>query len=239
MKRNNSRKGAAIIEFCFVVLVLVPLLLGTIGLGLRLVQQMQNIQLARDAGRMYAREPAVDFTLKGNQRTLARLGSELGLVADPPSNNKGKAVVILSQVVYIDVGMCLKAGHTLDGAGIPKDCPNYKQWAFVQRIVVGNESLRVSNLGSPFAAPPPSTTQVAVNPATGKIDLNVQVDNPNDVAQFTAAGNPFINMAEGAGQYALNTLPSNQVLYVAESAAQGFSMPPFAQPGVIYSCTVF
>jgi len=39
MKRKNLQ-GVAIIEFCFAMLIMVPLLLGTIGVGIQLIQQM-------------------------------------------------------------------------------------------------------------------------------------------------------------------------------------------------------
>ena len=49
MRRRNLR-GVAIIEFTFAMLVLVPALLGTISIGLNLIQHLQTVQLARDAG---------------------------------------------------------------------------------------------------------------------------------------------------------------------------------------------
>src|ERR1022692_1854927 len=90
MKRNRSQ-GVAIIEFSFAMLLIVPLLLGTIGFGLRLTQQMQTIQLARDGGRMFAR--GLDFSQPGNKTILATVGSGVGLQTD----GTGNAVVILTR----------------------------------------------------------------------------------------------------------------------------------------------
>jgi hypothetical protein len=221
--KPNKQKGVAIVEFSFSMLVMIPLLLGTIGIGLRLLQQMQTVQLARDAGRMYAR-PGMDISLPGNQTILATVGADLGLKTD----GTGRAVLILTTVTYIDKGMCPQ--H--DAGGDPINCPNYKSWVFTQRLTIGNSSIRTSNLGSPLITAP-STTAVTIDPVTGKIPLNDQITNPNDVAVF-ASGNPFVSTPG-----TLDTLPTGQVLYVSEVAAQGFAMLPFARGGLMYAFNVF
>ena len=74
---------------------------------------------------------------------------------------------------------------------------------------------------------------MTVDSTTGKISLSDQVNNTGDVAYFTS-GNPFV--ATGG---ALTTLPSGQVLYVTEVAAQGFAMSPFGSGGMMYAFNVF
>jgi hypothetical protein len=177
---------------------------------------MQTVQLARDSGRMYAR-PGMDMTLQGNQTVLATVGTDLGLKTD----GTGKAVLILTTLKYIDKGTCPQ--H--DAGGNPINCPNYKSWVFVQRITIGNSSIRASNLGSP--------TSVTVDPTTHLISTNDQITNTGDQANF-ASGNPFVSTPG-----TLDTLPSGQVLYVAEAAAQGFTMLPFATGGMMYAFNVF
>jgi hypothetical protein len=219
--KPNKRKGVAIVEFSFSMLVMIPLLLGTIGFGLRLLQQMQTVQLARDSGRMYAR-PGMDMSLPGNQTILATVGADLGLKTD----GTGKAVLILTTVKYIDKGMCPQ--H--DASGNPINCPNYQSWVFAQRLTIGNTSIRTSNLGSPLTTGP---SPVTVNPTTGIISVTDQINNPGDVATF-ASGNPFVSTPG-----TLDTLPSGQVLYVTEVGAQGFAMLPFARGGMMYAFNVF
>lgn len=225
MKRNRSQ-GVAIIEFSFAMLLIVPLLLGTIGFGLRLTQQMQTIQLARDGGRMFAR--GLDFSQPGNKTILATVGSGVGLQTD----GTGNAIVILTQVIYVDIGLCQAAGKSLDAGGNPINCPNYKQWAFAQRMVIGKTSIDTSGLGSPLTTGP---TPVTVNATTGKISLSDQVNNAGDVASFSAMGNPFV----AAGGATLNTLPSGTVLYITEAAALGFTMSPYDNGGLLYAYTIF
>jgi hypothetical protein len=75
--RRKQKQGVAYVEFAFILLLLIPLLLGVVGLGLNMHLQLQTIQLARDAGHMYAR--SIDFRLTGNQQVLAAVGGPLGL----------------------------------------------------------------------------------------------------------------------------------------------------------------
>lgn len=222
--KHRKQHGVAIVEFSFAMVVMLPLFLGTIGLGLRVIQSLRTIQLSRDAGRMYAR--GLDFSQPGNKTTLAALGADLGL----KTNGTGNAMVILTTVTYVDKGLCQSGGYSLDPSGNPIGCPNWKQWVFAQRLTIGNSSIRTSNLGSPLTTGPDPVT---VDSVTGKISLSDQVNNAGDVATFSS-GNPFVNMSGD-----LNTLPSGQVLYVTETAIQGFSMPPFAGPGVVYAYNVF
>jgi len=221
---RKKQKGVSIVEFSFILVVLVPLFLGTIGVGIELVQSMQTVQLARDSGRMYAR--GLDFSQPGNKTTLASLGTDVGLKTD----GTGNAVLILSTVTYIDKGMCQSAGKSLDANGNPINCPNWKKWVFTQRLVVGNSSMRTSNLGSPLTSGPSSVT---VDATTGNISLSDQVNKTGDVATFSS-GNPFVNDTG-----VLNTLPSGQKLFVTEVAAKGFTLPPFARGGMLYSYNVF
>lgn len=90
MKRHSAR-GVSTIEFAFSLLVLVPLFLGTGVTGINMIRTLQTVQLARDAGHMYAR--GVDFSQTGNQTILVNLGSALGLSG---TAGQGSAVVILS-----------------------------------------------------------------------------------------------------------------------------------------------
>ncbi len=74
MKRS-TQKGVSSIEFAFITLTLVPLLIGAGVIGVNLVRTLQTEQLARDAGHMFARN--VDFSATGNQEILVNIGSSL------------------------------------------------------------------------------------------------------------------------------------------------------------------
>ena len=228
MKRN--RKGVAIVEFSFAMVVVIPLLLGTIGFGIRLVQSMQTIQLARDSGRMYAR--GLKMYQAANKTVLEKVGADVGLKTD----GTGNAVLILSKVMYVDKAKCVLAGKALDpSTGEPIGCTNYRQWVFAQRLVIGKASIRTSNLGSPLLRGVDADNGVTVDGTTGEISDDDQVDKTGAQAQFSSFGNPCV----AGGGAAMNTLPSGQMLYVTEAASQGFTLPPFANGGLMYAYTIF
>jgi hypothetical protein len=188
------------------------------------VLDLQTVQLARDAGHMFANN--VDFSQPGNLTILTNIGGGLGLSS---TSGSGNAVVVLSSVKYVDKGVCAGFG-LVDGSGNPSGCTNYQQWVFVQRLVIGNGSLHSSDLGSPITT---GKTPVSLNATTGMVSpASQEATNAGDVAVFNGL-NPFVV----AGN--LDQLPSGQVIYVGEAAAKGFVMPPFASGALMYSYTMF
>ena len=223
--RQRQQRGISSVEFAFSMLVLLPLLLGTGATGINLIRTLQTIQLARDAGHMYAR--GVDFSLPGNQTILVRLGSNLGLSTTASSSN---SVVIFSALTYVDANLCSLAG-AVDASGNPTSaCTNYTQWVFTQRFTIGKASLRSSNYGSPLTSGP---TGVTIDPSTGKIPLNDYVKKSGAVATFSGVNPYSVTGGTASG------LPSGQVLYLAEAAATGFTMPPFVSNPSTYSWGFF
>ena len=217
MNRQSS-KGVAIIEFALSMLVLVPLFLGTVGIGVQMVQSMQVIGVARDAARLYgASSGGVNFLSTANRTILSKLGANIGLHT-AAGDTGGNAVLILTALKY-------------DGTS---GTTNYQQWVFHQRLVVGNPLYRTSNFGSPLVVTDSHFSAVTLD-ATGMVNPSTQeTDNPNDRAGFTAQGNPFLNAS-----LSLTDLPGGTLLYVSECAAQGFRLPPFASGGMMYSYNVF
>jgi hypothetical protein len=223
-RTRPRQRGAAFVEFALILLVLTPLLLGVTGIGLNMLRSLSTIQLARDAGHMYAR--GADFSQPGNQTILADLGADVGLTTSASTSN---AVVVLSTVIYIDKAMCAADGK-VDGSGNPLGCTNYTKWAFTRRLVIGNTSMRTSNFGSPLQSGP---NPVVVDPTTGAISVHDQVSNAGDVAAFNVI-NPY-TVVNGV----VSGLPSGQVIYIAEAAANGIKVPPFAPNSVMYSYNMF
>ena len=227
MKRRINRrnqKGAAIVEFSMVSVVMIPLLVGTAGYGVNMIRNLQTIQLARDAGHMFAR--GADFSQPGNKTIIASLGSDVGMTTNGSTSN---AVVILSSLVYIDKAMCAADGK-VDASGNPLGCTNYTKWAFSRRLTIGDATMRTSNLGSPLQTGP---NPVIVDAATGAISVHDQVTNAGDVAVFTGI-NPYASVNGN-----VSGLPSGQVLYVSEAGAEGVRIPPFVPNSIMYSFNVF
>src|SRR5581483_6196798 len=211
-RKQDGRSGIATIEFAMILLVLVPLLLGTAGVGINMIRTLETVQLARDVGHMYAR--GSDFAQPGNKTVMLSLANDLKLTTSVSTSD---SVVILSKVIYIDKAMCAADGK-VDASGEPLGCTNYQQWAFVQRLQVGDTTMRTSNFGSPLTSGP---NPVVVDATTGKISLHDQVTNSGDVAHFSGI-NPYA-IVDGA----VSGLPSGQVIYVSEAASTGISIPPF------------
>lgn len=212
------------LEFSLMTLVLVPMFLGTTGFGLNMIKSLQVVQVARDAGHMFAR--GADFAQPGNKTIIAALGADVGLSTNAAQSN---AVVILSTLIYIDKAMCASDGR-VDAQGNPLGCTNYTKWAFARRIVIGDTTMRTSNLGSPIQNGP---NPVTVDSTTGKVSLHDQVTNAGDVAVFNGI-NPYSNVNGN-----VIGLPSGQVLYIAEAAAEGTRIPPFVPNNVMYAYSIF
>lgn len=222
--RTSRRRGVSSLEFALSTLVLVPLLLGSGVTGANMIRTLQTVQLARDAGHMYARN--IDFALPGNKTIIGRIGKDVGLKMD----GTGTAVVILSSLTYVDKNACASVGAVDAGGNPTSACTNFTKWVFTQRIVMGKPSVRSSNYGSPLTAGP---TAVIVDSATGKISKSDYVKKAGAVANFSAI-NPYA-VVNGTAQ----GLPSGQVLYLAEAAATGYNMPPFVSNAVAYSWGMF
>lgn len=132
-----AERGSAMVEFLLVALFCIPLLLGTLVLGLDLIREMQVTQVARDAGRMYSN--GIDFTQSANQNLLVGLAQGLDLSA----SGGGDAEVVFSTLTYIDETAC-QAGGLSDS-----QCTNLNQIVVIKRVVVGNSSAFTTSFGAP------------------------------------------------------------------------------------------
>ncbi len=228
MKRQ-ARRGVSTIEFAFSLLILVPLILGTGAIGVNMIRTMETIQLARDAGHMFAR--GVDFSQTGNQTVLTTIGTGLGLSATAGS---GTAVVILSALTYVDASTCT-AGNLANSNGNSPNCANLGLWVFTQRLEIGNNNLRTSNFGAPITNGSSIPNNVTLD-SEGKISIGQYCCRTGAVAQFSSVNgiNPYSNVNGN-----VQGLPSGQKLFLSESAAQGWGMPPFVAGSPTYSFAFF
>jgi hypothetical protein len=208
--RREKQRGVSTVEFAFITLSLVPLLIGTGVIGINLVRTLGTEQVARDAGHMYSR--GVDFSQPGNQQILATIGSGIGLSATAGS---GSAEVILSKLTYVDTPTCAAAG-AVDSKGNPSGCTNYGKWVFTQRLTVGNSSIRSSNIGSP--------TGVTIS-SNGTITVQQYATVAGAVATFNSI-NPYADVNGN-----VSGLPSGQMLYIAEASASEYTLPPYTGGG--------
>lgn len=97
------------------------------------------------------------------------------------------------------------------------------------RLVIGNSTVRASNLGSPLVGGP---TGVTIS-SNGSIPLSQYVTQSGDVAQFSGI-NPYSDVGGN-----VSGLPSGQFLYVAEAAATTFNMGIYSSPKATYAYGIF
>ena len=143
-KSPNRRKGVAIIEFTFSMLILVPLLLGVFVFGFRLIRSLQMQQIVRDLGHMYIR--GVNFRNSGPQQNAQTLAQSFDLSAS------GKSLIILSQIRIIQQADCDAANPATPG--LP--CTNLNNPVFTEQLTIGNTSLAINGVSarSAFGTPP-------------------------------------------------------------------------------------
>ena len=151
VRRRRRERGSEIMEFALLSVLLVPTFLGMFINGMNLIRSIKATQLAADLGRLYIN--GTDFTKWPAQKLAQRLAIGMGLdigASDPGQTwnnggNGGRGVVLLSQVTYVGDPTC---APIIAGGNA---CTNQYTYAFTQRIVFGNSSLRQSNFGTPTA----------------------------------------------------------------------------------------
>jgi hypothetical protein len=121
-KHNAGKeRGSTLIEFVLAgSFIFVPLLVGSVAVGMSMIRSIQVTALNRDAGHLFA--SGVDFSQTANQNLLINIAGDLNITAAG-----GNGVVILSEI---------------DGTGAD-------QAVIARRLVIGNSSLRASSYGTP------------------------------------------------------------------------------------------
>src|SRR5712692_6116427 len=102
--RRANQEGNALVEFALVAVVAIPLMLGTLYLGIAMGNNIQAIQISRDVEHMYAK--GVDFSTAGNTSIAAKLAKDYNIAPD------GNSVVILSQIIHVFQADCDAAGYS-------------------------------------------------------------------------------------------------------------------------------
>jgi hypothetical protein len=135
-RRARSQRGSNVLEFALVVTPVVLLMIGVATAGLALGRSVRVSQVCRDAASMFVR--GVDFSKPGNQDVLVRLTEGMGM-----TRAGGDGVIILTKVTWVPQSKCTELDLS--------PC-NGDSHVMTQRIVIGNPSLRSSNLGTPDAS---------------------------------------------------------------------------------------
>ncbi len=196
--RAKRQRGNAIIELALLGLPMVGMLMGTVVVGLNIGRSIQTAQVNRDAGSMYVR--GVDFSATFNRNILIRLGQGLGL-----ANTGGLGIVYLSKITWIPASKCVALGN-------PTGC-NSNTHVIVQRLTIGDPSLRASSIGAPAS--------LLIQP-DGSV-LNYFTDD-SAIATF-----PYMQLTE------------NEYAFVAETYfdSPDFDLPGFQENTGVYNISVY
>jgi len=126
--RQRKVRGGAAIEFAFVLLVLIPLLLGTGAVGVNLVRTLQTVPTGSGCGTHVRTRSG--FLPAGQQDDLVIGGREPG-TDDQHQHLHGRGDSFA--LTYVDDSACTAAGAATGGVH-NSSCTNYGKWVFTQRL---------------------------------------------------------------------------------------------------------
>ena len=167
--QSKGEKGGALVEFCLISVVWVPLLLGTVSLGFDLIRAIQVSQFCRDAGHMWAY--GVDFRQAQNQGLLANLANPLNIVS-----GGGDGALVLSTVTLLTDSDCQAANKS--------SCTNTGHYVFTSLFVFGNPAQDTAHtrLGDPPANYLSGAKTIAI--ADYLTDSGLRADRLSDLLTF-------------------------------------------------------
>jgi len=157
-RRTSSRSresGTQLIEFGLVVLLFMPMIMGSFVTGMNVIRSIQANHITRDMADMYIH--GADFSDKAMQGLAKKLatgldlqvGTGTGNVADNVSNS-GRGIVWVSKLMW--VGTSAQASCQ---AALPSACTNSNKFVFLEHIRFGNGTLQTehdASVGHPGAA---------------------------------------------------------------------------------------
>jgi len=199
------------VEFTLSLLFLVPLLIGTLVFGFRLVRAQQIGQITRDLAHMYSR--GVDFTQAGAAGNAQTLSGPFSLTS------AGNSVVIFSTIQIETSAACQVAiGSTT--------CPNLNQPVFTQQVAIGNAGAN----GSAFGTPASSGSLPATSGVSNDYSTNVSA---------TAQANSSWAVARNFNS--VLTLSAGQIAYMVEmfNNTPDLNAPGITGLPLVYSRAIF
>ena len=210
-RRKRRQKGQEMVEFAVVVVLFIPLLMGSFIAGMNLIRSNYANQVCRDLTDMYIH--GADFSTYPMQQLAQRLAQGLNLQigssftgnSKTNTSNSGNGLVTVTQIMW--VGPTTSANCTAVGAS---NCTNHDSFVYTQQIQFGNGSLANSNtvtLGTPTGA---TMTNAGI------------VQNPVTDATAKLASGPQTAM-QGLWQTTSNgqtSLTDGQLVYIVETFFQ-------------------
>jgi hypothetical protein len=216
MKRSAKRQqsGATIIEFTLALSFLIPLLIGTLVFGFRLVQAQEIDQITRDLAHMYSR--GIEFNTSAASEAVS-LAGHFGL------SSTGNVALIFSTISLATTSDCQAYNSS-------NTCPNLGLPVFNEQIGIGNVTANASVFGTPVS----SGTLPATTPAISGVsdDYSTTVTSAQQGGSSWALANGFSNVV---------TLSGTQIVYVVEMVdhTPALSVAGITGSPVVYSRAIF
>jgi hypothetical protein len=153
---KRGERGNAMVEFALVMAFLIPMFAGLVTLSMALAKGIQVSNVAWDAVVLMVSSntnpnSGLDLSQTQNQRIIVRAANGLGMNSDAqydPSST-GSAVVILSKIGLVGPLECSQGTTGKNPPWSSSNCPNYNQYVFEYRVVIGNGTRWSSAFGSP------------------------------------------------------------------------------------------
>lgn len=151
-RRKKTQSGQEIIEFGLVMIVFVPMFLGTFVVGMNLIRSIQANQVVRDVTDMYIH--GADFSTYSMQQMAQRLaqglnvqiGSSFSGNTQANTGNSGNGLITVTQIMYIG---------PVNSPNCLNNCANHDSFVYTQQVQFGNGTLSNANtvtLGTPSGA---------------------------------------------------------------------------------------
>lgn len=224
-RRRRTQGGQEIVEFAFVALMFIPLIMGMFSTGMNLIVSIQANNLVRSLAKLTIH--GADFSSYPYQQLAQKMSTGLGLQFPSFSGNtasnlgtSGSAIVRISQIMY--VGSNTDPNCVAVGAA---NCNNRNSFVFTQRVSFGSSTVATDHpscVGDPIGATISNQGTVS-NPVT---------------SSFAKLGTSGQAAMASLWQTTLNgqqPLRDGQVLYLAE----GFFETPLASVGMFQSGGVY
>lgn len=197
-RANKRKRGNAVVEFGLAASLMIPVMIGSTGVGLTLNRSIQVAQVTRDTTKMYF--TGVDFSDSNNQKIVGRLASGMGLASNSSGaiNTSGNGVVVLSRVVKVGATECILGGYSSG------NCPNKDQLVVTRRQVIGNSSLMTSRFGDPNSALIGAGGHIAASDYADEASVVVSSSSPAGAlglvaGQYTYVGEAFFQAPQWTG----------------------------------------
>lgn len=224
-RRRRTQGGQEIVEFAFVALMFLPLIMGMFSTGMNLIISIQANNLIRSLANLSIH--GADFSTYPYQQLAQKMATGLGLqfpsftgYAASNLGTNGSAIIRISQVMY--VGSNTDPNCVAVGAA---NCTNRNSFVFTQRVAFGSSTVATAHpsfVGDPTGATISSQGNVA-NPVTSAF------------AKLGTSGQAAMTSLWQTTDNEQQPLKDGQVLYLAE----GFFETPLASAGMFQSGGVY